>query len=234
MKRTWVHEVPSIVLQTKPCHTRTHIRQGNEVNTTLYTQATFGLCQEHPLQTSPNSQLAMADVSWRSLLAPLLDVGAAATVVLVLQLAPVPLAGPVLQCLAKAWRGQELPGQSADNIVWKCAQYLPGITRGQRSVAPLPGSLTSVQKHCQQLPAVRIASAGSTCLCCGAETRGKKPLSGASICNNCTTLATNIQGLFSCGRAAVGRLDRATMSCVPPVRAGALVIQAAPSRFWAT
>ena len=173
----------------------------------------------------------MADVSWRSLLAPLLDVGAAATVVLVLQLAPVPLAGPVLQCLAKAWRGQELPGQSADNIVWKCAQYLPGITRGQRSVAPLPGSLTSVQKHCQQLPAVRIASAGSTCLCCGAETRGKKPLSGASICNNCTTLATNIQGLFSCGRAAVGRLDRATMSCVPPVRAGALVIQAAQAAF---
>ena len=119
----------------------------------------------------------MADVAWRSLLAPL-DVSAAATAVLVLQLVPAPLAGAVLQCLAKAWHSQELSMPSSENIVWKCAQYLPMIARGPRTAAPLLASLTALQKDCPQLPVVRIASSRSICLC-GAELKAKKPVDGA-------------------------------------------------------
>ena len=131
----------------------------------------------------------MADVAWRSLLAPL-DVSAAATAVLVLQLVPAPLAGAVLQCLAKAWHSQELSMPSSENIVWKCAHYLPMIARGPRTAAPLLASLTALQKDCPQLPVVRIASSRSLCLC-GAELKAKKPVDGATISNNCTTFATS-------------------------------------------
>ena len=180
----------------------------------IYTGETRAL-SEHPFQTSPNSQLATADVSWRSLLAPL-DVGAAATVALVLQLVPVPLAGPVLQCLAKAWHGQELPGQSADNIVWKCAQYLPGITRGQRSVAPLPASLAM----CKNIV--------SNFLLFGL------PAQGQHACVAAPRQEAKSRSLELPFRITAPHWQRIpAMSCVPPVRAGALVIQAAPSRFWA-
>ena len=109
---------------------------------------------------------------------------------LVLQLVPAPLAGAVLQCLAKARHSQELPMPSSENLVWKCAHYVPMIARGPRTAAPLLASLTALQKDCLQLPMVRIASSRSLCLC-GAELKAKKPADGATISNNCTTFATS-------------------------------------------
>lgn len=87
----------------------------------------------------------MADVSWAALL-QLLEASAAATVVLILQLVPIPLAGAVLRSLAWAWHKQSLASNSSENVVWKVARYLPALTCGQRTVAPLLSSLKDLQK----------------------------------------------------------------------------------------
>ena len=78
----------------------------------------------------------MADISWTALLQPL-QVNAAATAVLVLQLVPIPLAGPVLRSLAWARHQQALDASSPQNVVWKVAHYLPALTHGLRTVGPV-------------------------------------------------------------------------------------------------
>lgn len=126
--------------------------------------------------------VAMAEVSWAALLQPL-EASAAATVVLILQLVPIPLAGAVLRSLAWAWHKQSLASNSSENVVWKVARYLPALTCGQRTVAPLLSSLKDLQKDCPTLPVVRVSSARSQCPC-GHDLREKAPVAEATIANN--------------------------------------------------
>ena len=124
----------------------------------------------------------MAEVSWAALLQPL-EASAAATVVLILQLVPIPLAGAVLRSLAWAWHKQSLASNNSENVVWKGARYLPALTCGQRTVAPLLSSLKDLQKDCPTLPVVRVSSARSQCPC-GHDLREKAPVAEATIANN--------------------------------------------------
>ena len=126
--------------------------------------------------------VAMADISWAALLQPL-EASAAATAVLVLQLVPIPLAGAVLRSLAWAWHKQSLAPNSSENVVWKVARYLPLLTCGQRTVAPLLSSLKDLQKDCPTLPVVRVSSARSQCSC-GHDLQEKAPVAEATIANN--------------------------------------------------
>lgn len=63
-----------------------------------------------------------------------------------------PLAGAVLQWLARAWHAQDLSTQAAENIVWKCAHDLPRIGCGPRSVAPFLSSWKALQQDWPELP----------------------------------------------------------------------------------
>lgn len=127
----------------------------------------------------------MADISWTALLQPL-DPSAAATAVLVLQLVPIPLAGAVLRSLAWARHQQILATNIAENVVWKVAHYLPVLTCGQRTVAPVLPSLKDLQKDCLTMPVARVSSARSQCLC-GKDLRAKAPVAQATIANNTAT-----------------------------------------------
>ena len=124
----------------------------------------------------------MADISWTALLQPL-QVNAAATAVLVLQLVPIPLAGPVLRSLAWARHQQALDASSAQNVVWKVAHYLPALTHGLRTVGPVTSSLKELQQDCPTLPVVRVSSARSQCLC-GQDLQDRAPVAEAIIANN--------------------------------------------------
>jgi hypothetical protein len=66
--------------------------------------------------------------------------------VLILQLVPIPLAGAALRSSAWAWHKQSLASNSSENLVWKVARYLPALTCGRRTVAPLLSSLKDLQK----------------------------------------------------------------------------------------
>lgn len=140
---------------------------------------------------------AMADVSWTALLAPL-DASAAATAVLVLQVVPIPLAGPVLRSLALALHRQNLEANAAQNVVWKLAQYLPALTCGQRTVAPLLSSVKDIQRHCPTISLVRVSSARSQCHC-GHDVKDREPVAGAAIANNTASLGktTNRYKVYS-------------------------------------
>ena len=135
-------------------------------------QDAFCVCLHCNKLVTPS--VATAEVSWAPLLQPL-EASAAATVVLILQLVPIPLAGAALRSSAWAWHKQSLASNSSEN-----ARYLPALTCGQRTVAPLLSSLEDLQKDCPTLPVVRVSSARSRCPC-GHDLREKAPVAEATI-----------------------------------------------------